>query len=225
VPEVFDTDIRDLVLRIFSEVEKSADARALPILGAQVAECHAADLSDLMDRLASAIGLGTSTHDADLIIAALDPAEWQSEARREVLVNYLGFPYWDVLTLSVATTGQAGEFHEILVDRISPKDAHALAEFGALTNVKGTGLGNFAAFLSRSYRENDYLLGRLHAIDRLIDIVCDAAGLHSDGYGRNMIEFKKRAFSIVIDAEAGHLRESRDLLATLRHAVATLGSA
>lgn len=223
-PEVFGADIRNLVLRIFSQVEKSADTRAFPILGAQVAERHEADISDLMDRLASAIGLGTSTHDADLIIAALDPAEWHDEARRDVLVNYLGFPYWDVLTLSVATTGQAGEFHEILVDRISPKDAHALAGFGALTDVKGAGLGNFAAFLSRSYRENDYLLGRLHAIDRLIDIVCDAAGLHSDGYARTMTEFKKRAFSIVLDAETGHLRESRDLLATLRRAVATLGS-
>ncbi len=222
-PEVFDADVRDLAQGIFSGIGKSGDTRALPILGAQIDERHAAELSDLMDRLASAIGLGTSTHDIDLIIAALDPAEWHAEARREVLVNYLGFPYWDVLTLSVTTTGQAGEFHEILVDRISPGDAHAMAELDVLTDVKGTGLGSFAAFLSRSYRENDYLLGRLHAIDRLIDIVCDAAGLHPDGYGRNMIEFKKRAFSIVLDAEADHLRESGDLLATLRHAVAALG--
>ena len=45
---------------------------------------------------------------------------------------------------------------------------------------RAAGLGSFAAFLSRSYRENDYLLGRLHAIDRLIDIVYDAAGLSAD---------------------------------------------
>ena len=37
-----------------------------------------------------------------------------------------------------------------------------------------------------------------------------------------MIEFKKRAFGIVLDAETGHLRESGALLAALRHAVATL---
>jgi patatin-related protein len=224
VPEVFNAGVRGLALKIFSELEKTADARALPMLGTRIAEHHAEDLSELMDRLASAIRLDTSTHDIDLIIAALDPAEWDTQARREVLVNYLGFPYWDVLTLPITTTGQAGEFREILVDRISSNDAYAMAEFDVLTDVKGAALGNFAAFLSRSYRENDYLLGRLHAIDRLIDIVCDAAGLHSDGCARSMIEFKKRAFSIVLDAEAGQLRESRDLLATLRHAVATMGS-
>ena len=224
VPEVFGADIRDLAIRIFSEPETRLDARISPILAAQIAERHAGDLSTLMDRLAAAIQLSTNTHDIDLIIAALDPAEWHIEARREVLVNYLGFPYWDVLTLPITATGQAGEFHEILVDRISSNDAHAMAEFGALTDVKGAGLGNFAAFLSRSYRENDYLLGRLHAIDRLIDIVCDASGLRAEACARDMIEFKKRAFSIVLDAEAGHLRESRDLLATLRHAVTTMGS-
>ena len=209
--------------RYFQEIGKSRDARALPMLGAQIAERHAAELSDLMDRLASAISLGTSTHDIDLIIAALDPAEWHAEARREVLVNYLGFPLLGRTYFVRDTTGQAGEFHEILVDRISPGDAHAMAEIRRAHRRQGHWPGNFAAFLSRSYRENDYLLGRLHAIDRLIDIVCDAAGLHPDGYGRNMIEFKKRAFSIVLDAEADHLRESGDLLATLRHAVAALG--
>jgi hypothetical protein len=33
------------------------------------------------------------------------------------LVNYLGFPFWDVLTFSVTTGRDAGELHEILVDR------------------------------------------------------------------------------------------------------------
>jgi len=224
VPEVFDAATRDLALKIFAELEAGGEARGLPTLGASIAERHAVDLAELMERLATATGLGTNTLDVDLIIAALDPAEWHIEARREVLVNYLGFPYWDVLTLPITVTGQAGEFHEILVDRISSKDAYALAKFDALTDVKGAGLGNFAAFLSRTYRENDYLLGRLHAIDRLIDIVYDASGLNADGCSPNMIAFKKRAFSIVLDAETGHLRESRELLATLRDAVASLGS-
>jgi patatin-related protein len=223
-PEMFDAEIRGRIQRIFADGRVSADTRALPMLGAQIAERHAAELSELMDRLAWSISLGTSTRDVDLMIAALDPGEWPIEARREVLVNYLGFPYWDVLTLPIAITGQAGEFREILVDRISSKDAHATAEFGALADIKGAGLGSFAAFLSRAYRENDYLLGRLHAIDRLIDILYDAAGLVPDGCASEMIAFKKRAFSIVLDAEAGHLRESGDLLATLRRAVAALGT-
>ncbi len=222
-PEVFDAETRELARQIFSDAATKADARTLRALGAQMAEHHAAELSRLMDRLASAIGLNTSTHDIDLIIAALDPGEWHPDARREVLINYLGFPYWDVLTLPITSTRQIGEFHEILVDRVSSKDAHAIAAFNALTDVKGAGLGSFAAFLSRSYRENDYLLGRLHAIDRLIDIVCDSAGLHPGDGGFDAVAFKKRAFGMIVDAEAGHLRESGELLAALRNAAGALG--
>ena len=79
-----------------------------------------------------------------------------------------------------------GEFNEILVDRISPQDARSLAGFDGVSSLKGVGFGHFAGFLSRGYRENDYLLGRLHALDRLIDIVCDAAGVdrQADGVER-----------------------------------------
>jgi patatin-related protein len=220
---VFDEDTRHLARNIFGGDEAGASGRALPAIGAQMAERHAADLSILLDLIAGTIRLGTSTHDLDLIIAALDPAEWHHEARREVLINYLGFPYWDVLTLPITTTRQTGEFHEILVDRISSKDAHAIGRFDALADVKGAGLGSFAAFLSRSYRENDYLLGRLHAIDRLIDIIYDAAGLHGGDCVRDMIEFKKRAFAVIHQAEARHLRESEPLLAALRDAIGTFG--
>ena len=134
-------------------------------------------LDQLIDRLAVEIDLNASTRELDDLLASLDPAQWQPDARREVLVNYLGFPFWDVLTFPVMVARQIGEINEILIDRISPQDAHALKGFDGSESLKGTGFGHFAAFLSRAYRENDYLLGRLHALDRLIDIVCDAAGL------------------------------------------------
>jgi hypothetical protein len=47
------------------------------------------------------ISTPASTRDVDELLASLDPAEWHPDARREVLVNYLGFAFWDVLTLSV----------------------------------------------------------------------------------------------------------------------------
>ncbi len=37
--------------------------------------------------------------------------------------------------------------------------------------LKGIQFNSFGAFFSRAYRENDYLWGRLHGADRLIDIV------------------------------------------------------
>ena len=90
---------------------------------------------------------------------------------REVLVNYLGFPFFDVLTFPLMRWRDAGEFDEILVDRISAQDAARPARPRLRApQVQGRRLRTFRrAFLSRAYRENDYLLGRLHRalIDRL----------------------------------------------------------
>ena len=140
-------------------------------------ERHFDKIDRLIEQLAAEIDLNASTRDLDDLLAALDPAEWHPEARREVLVNYLGFPFWDVLTFPMTSAREIGELNEILVDRISPQDAHALKGFDGIGSLKGIGFAHFAAFLSRAYRENDYLLGRLHAVDRLIDIVCDSAGI------------------------------------------------
>ena len=40
--------------------------------------------------------------------------------------------------------------------------------------MKGIQFNSFGAFFSRAYRENDYLWGRLHGADRLIDITVSA---------------------------------------------------
>jgi hypothetical protein len=156
-------------------------------------------------------------------LAALDPAQWQPEARRDVLVNYLGFPFWDVLTFPMISAHEMGELNEILVDRISPQDARALKGFEGIGSLKGIGFAHFAAFLSRAYRENDYLLGRLHAVDRLIDIVCDSAG--ADCVAKiDVAALKRRAFTQVLDAEEKHLGESEELIAALRRCVGELAS-
>ena len=113
------------------------------------------------------------------------------------------------------------ELNEILVDRISPQDARALKGFEGIASLKGIGFAHFAAFLSRSYRENDYLLGRLHAVDRLIDIVCDSAG--PDCLANvDVTALKRRAFSQVLDSEAKDLTESTALIEALRRCIAGL---
>ena len=121
----------------------------------------------------------------------------------------------------MTSTQEIGELNEILVDRISPQDARALKGFGGIESLKGVGFGHFAAFFSRAYRENDYLLGRLHAIDRLIDIVCDSAGPEAVA-SLDLEAFKSRAFMQVLDAEEKHLPQSKDLIAALRRAVTQL---
>jgi hypothetical protein len=136
-------------------------------------------------------------------------------------VNYLGFPFWDVLTFPMTNTSEIGELHEILVDRISPQDACTLIGFDGIDSLKGIGFSHFAAFLSRAYRENDYLLGRLHAVDRLIDIVCDAAGSECMA-GIDVLSIKRKAFTHVLVAEEKHLGQSKELIAALRRCVSEL---
>jgi patatin-related protein len=211
-PDSFSVETRELVAARFRDPPSPAEAANLRSFAEKFVTDHKGELDTLIARLAADINLAASTFDVDLLLAAMDPAEWPPAARHEVLVNYLGFPYWDVLTLPVTTTREAGEFREILVDRISPLDARTISTFPGV-GLKGTGFANFAGFLSRAYRENDYLLGRLHAIDRLIDIVCDAARIDTGALDVRAI--KKKAFATVLAAEARHLKASGELLASL----------
>ncbi len=182
---------------------------------------EAAPIEALAERMAAEIDLDLATDALDASLAAMDPLLWPADARREALVNYLGFPYWDVLTLSVTNWRDAGEFDEILVDRISPEDARTLKALGAPAALKGTGLMHFAAFFSRGYREHDYLLGRLQAADRIFDLVCDSAGAGAlTAIDRQ--RFKCRVFARILETEAPHLPNSAALIAKLRRAVARI---
>jgi len=177
-------------------------------------------LDRLIEQLALEIDLKASTRELDDLLAALDLREWHADARREVLINYLGFPFWDVLALPVTGGREVGELNEILVDRISPQDVQTLKGFQGIESLRGIGFGHFAAFFSRAYRENDYLLGRLHAADRLMEIVCDSAGMEAMGDQLNKTAYKKKAFISILDSEEKHLRHSKELIDALRRCVA-----
>jgi len=220
----FSSRVHTLAEKLFQSAPSAVEARDLASYAHRFV---ASDNVENIDRLVAALGreidLNATTRDVDELLASLDPAEWHPDARREVLVNYLGFPFWDVLTLSVTTGRGTGELHEILVDRISPEEAHTLKGFGGTKSLKGIGFENFAGFFSRRYRENDYLLGRLHALDRLIDIVSDAAGIDMQRDGINVLALKRRAFERILDAEEHHLIHSKALIAAIRRSVADIG--
>jgi hypothetical protein len=99
---------------------------------------------------------------------------------------------------------------------------HTLKGFGGVKSLKGIGFDNFAGFFSRRYRENDYLLGRLHALDRLMDMVCDAAGVQYDGI--DVLGLKRRAFERILNAEEPHLSDSKELIAGLRRCISDIGA-
>ncbi|HXZ22110.1 MAG TPA: patatin-like protein [Pseudolabrys sp.] len=220
----FSTDVHALVRKLFSKEPSVEEARDPPFYARIFVKDYAKDLDRLIDLLDKEIDLNASTRDLDELLASLDSAEWHPEARREVLVNYLGFPFWDVLTFSVTTARDSGELHEILVDRISPQDVNALKGFDGAQSLKGIGFGHFAGFFSRAYRENDYLLGRLHALERLMDIVCDTARIELKREGFDVLALKKRAFTRILDAEEPHLPNSKALIAAIRRCIAEIQS-
>ncbi len=212
---------RDLARTIFAKSPSVAEIKDLETYANTFVDMHGDAIDRLLDELAAALDLDGATRDLDRLIADLDLQEWHHEARRHVMVNYLGFPFWDVLTFPMMVGRESGELNQILIDRISPEDVRSLKDFAGLASVKGSGFGRFAAFLSRAYRENDYLLGRLHALDRLIDIVCDSAGRACEGL--DIIALKKRGFLQILAAEEPHLAGSSDLIKALRTQIAEMG--
>ncbi len=221
--DFYSREVRDLVADTFPAAPSAAEVKHLEAFAARFVEQHVDEIDRLIERLAAEIDLDASTRELDDLLASLDPAEWHVDARREVLVNYLGFPFWDVLTFPMTRARELGELNEILIDRISPQDAHTLSGFDGIESLKGVGFGHFAAFLSRAYRENDYLLGRLHALDRLIDIVCDAAGIDPKTDRIDVLALKKRGFATILAAEEPHLTRSQELVARLRRSIGEIG--
>ena len=219
----FDEGIRNLVGEIFAHAPSADEARNIGRYAKSVAARYAGKIDLLVDRLAACIDLDASTRDIDVLLAETFRGDWPREASKEVLINYLGFPFWDLLTFPVMTWREIGEFNELLVDRISVHDARALKKVDRAQKLKGIAFEHAAAFLSRAYRENDYLLGRLHALDRLLDIVCDSAGpgIVSDG---DLLALKKRGFIQILDAEAPYLPNSSELIAELRTGIAALAA-
>jgi patatin-related protein len=223
--KAFSPQIHSMVAKLFPSEVLVAETRDAAAYARRfvASDDNVRNLDRLVEALGKEINLSASTRDVDELLASLDPAEWHPDARREVLVNYLGFPFWDVLTFSVTAGRDAGELHEVLVDRISPLEVHTLKGFEGVKSLKGSGFDNFAGFFSRRYRENDYLLGRLHAFDRLVDIICDAAGASVQADGIDVLGLKRRAFERILDAEEPHLVHSKELIARLRRCVSQIG--
>lgn len=215
-PNELSTAAVELVVEAFADLPRniSGDADDTPEAWCQR---NQPKVSRAIECLGAEMNLAIADHQVDLIFAGLDPSDWPPAARDELLVSYIGFSFWDVLTFSVTDWRELGEFEEIKVDRISPEDATAIRAGGAAATLKGTEFGHFGAFFSRKYRENDYLWGRLHAVERLIDIVCDAAPeAETSGNGIDRAALKTRAFHAILDSERAHLPHSAALIKTIR---------
>ena len=151
-------------------------------------------------------------------VAALSRAlsSLDKDLRRPMLLAYLGFPFFDIATLPMLQGEGLDEFDPIRIDRISPDDCNTIRAGGAAATLKGIQFNNFGAFFSRAYRENDYLWGRLHGADRLIDIVISTLPDNTPLKPGAVAAFKRRAFHAILDEEEPRLKTAERLIASLR---------
>lgn len=144
-------------------------------------------------------------------LMALAPDE-----RRVLLRAYLGFPYYDIATLPLLQGEGLDEYDPIKVDRISPDDATAIRKGGAAATLRGIEFNSFGAFFSRAYRENDYLWGRLHGAERMIDILLSTIGDVAMTSVARRNQWKRTIFHAILDEEVARLPAIANLIADLR---------
>ncbi|MGB1876690.1 MAG: patatin-like protein [Rhodospirillaceae bacterium] len=178
-------------------------------------------LDTAISELAAVLDFESHAARAETVLANLT-TDLPVAVRKEILEAYVGFAAWDVLTFSVTNWRDLDEFNEIRVDRVSPDDAQTLRPGGTEACLKGQQFNHFGAFFSRAYRENDYLWGRLHAAERLIDIVIDAAKLEGAADTVDANKIKARAFKAILKTEAAQLPHCSTLVAELQGAAAVL---
>jgi len=172
------------------------------------------DPAAALEALAAQTRLKTIDDQAD---AALCDALWPlpKQERRRLLLAYLGFPFYDIATLPLLRGDLGDEFNPVKVDRIAPDDAVAIRAGGAEATLKGIRFNSFGAFFSRAWRENDYLWGRLHGVDRLIDILISTLPPGEALPPGHVAAFKTRAFRAILAEERPRLPHIADLFDTL----------
>ena len=149
-----------------------------------------------------------------LLVQAL--AQMPRELKRRVLLTYLGFPFYDTVTLPLLRGEGSTEFEPAKVDRISPEDCNTIRPGGAHSVLRGTEFYNFGAFFSRAYRENDYLWGRLHGAERMIDLIASTMPRGMELDPADLARSKVEAFHAVLDEEEYRLKADPKLISGLR---------
>jgi hypothetical protein len=182
----------------------AADVRAA---AARAATAPAAALAVL----AAAMDLKSLDAESDAALVRLFGAGLPRGLRRTLISAYLGFPFFDIALLPLLQGETSDEFDEIKVDRLSPDDCLSLRAAGG-GRLKGAQFNAFGAFFSRAFREHDYLWGRLHGAERLIDIVASALPDEAMLPPETLADLKKKAFRAIIDAERPFLFTATSLI-------------
>jgi patatin-related protein len=213
-----DDDIAKMRDAIYKCLALFLDLETAEFLGADfalAAKSGVEDPASLMDHLAAQRDLVRTDAKVDKILCDA-MLTLPDAARRIMLLGYLGYALYDIATLPLLQDEGFDEFDPVKVDRISPDDCASIRTGGTAATLKGIEFNNFGAFFSRAYRENDYLWGRLHGAERMIDILISSLPPgHEFSAGRAQ-SFKKRVFHAILDEEQDRLTHIQPLIISLR---------
>ncbi len=208
---------------LFAILSPHLERRQLHYYGPAVRAAASATLSTpdaALAALADALDLRSLDTTSDATLIKLFAQLPTRTLKRVLLSAYLGFPFFDIAMLPLLHSDGVDEFDEIKVDRLSPEDALSLRAAGG-TTLKGAQFNAFGAFFSRAYREHDYLWGRLHGAERLIDIVASTLPDDQRLPAAAVTELKREAFAAIIAVERPQLTRVADLFSALDRVLAS----
>jgi patatin-related protein len=218
VPESDVTTVRDAIYRCLAIYLDLETAEFLGVDFALAAKAGVTNPAGLINHLAWQRDLVRTDLRVDgILCAAL--LVLPVEARRAMLLGYLGYALYDIATLPLLQDEGFDEFDPVKVDRISPEDCNSIRKGGAAATLKGIEFNNFGAFFSRSYRENDYLWGRMHGAERLIDILVSSLPAGHDFAENRVRAYKRLVFHAILDEEQERLKYVQPLIASLRNEI------
>ncbi|QGZ33864.1 patatin-like protein [Stappia indica] len=173
---------------------------------ARLAACAPDDVEtvgEVLDQLATRMGLADLDRLCDDAFSVMAYSYLPPPLRLPLVAAYIGFAFYDLVTLPVLRRLASSEYNEILIDRISPSDPHALRPGGV--KLKGNNLNAFGAFFNRRWREHDYLWGRLSAADRLMTMAVRAAAPIASVDPKALAAIRREVFLAILREEDGRL--------------------
>lgn len=163
--------------------------------------------------LSRALRLPVFDQETDALFANSCAKLSDTTLRDSVLTDYAGFALYDVLLTSGGSDMQDTDpLTRLRIERISPEDSMGLRD--QFQGLRSRDLMSFAGFFNRSFREHDYLWGRLNGADRCVDLLSKAAGALLDDTGK--AKLRRELFTAILDSEEPKLTEAKPLLARLR---------
>ncbi|SOC22283.1 patatin-like protein [Stappia indica] len=221
--ELRPAEMDELKSTLYEQVDHLGQRWSVSFYGAETADAAARlaacapddveTIGEVLDQLAIRMGLADLDQLCDDAFSVMAYSYLPQPLRLPLVAAYIGFAFYDLVTLPVLRRLASSEYNEILIDRISPSDPHALRPEGV--KLKGNNLNAFGAFFNRRWREHDYLWGRLSAADRLMTMATRAAAPIVAVDPQALAAVRREVFLAILREEDGRLVADRRLVPDL----------